>query len=157
MDTHRRRYERALAWCLVALAVVAHRRDMASAASRSAAERSHAPEETSSYTREVAAPNSLPEGGYLPHRSPPELDHKTCLASVAKEPVRGRLDRAVVLAAMEQLNLPMGVGRLLVVRGQPYLFCLEPHYHAPGSGVGPEGWHKGVTVYRGSLGDTRLL
>ena len=30
---------------------------------------------------------------------------------------------------------------------QPYLFCLEQHYRAPGSGRGPTGWHKGVTVY----------
>lgn len=89
-----------------------------------------------------------------------ELGQRECAAANAKEPLRGRLDRAVVLAANEQLTLPMGAASVLNVAGQAYLFCLEPHYHPPGGGVMPEGWHKGVTVYhaqtpkerRGSLG-----
>jgi hypothetical protein len=93
---------------------------------------------------------SLPEGSNVPQRQPTELEPNACQPSVPKEPLRGRLDRAVVLAANEQLNLPMGSGRVLVVHGQSYLFCLEPHYHPPGYGLGPEGWHKGVTVYHGS-------
>lgn len=94
-------------------------------------------------------PAALPEGGYLGYQRPAELEHEACRASVPKEPLRGRLDRAVLLAANEQLNLPMGAGRQLTVRGRSYLFCLEPHYHPPGYAAGPEGWHKGVTVYRG--------
>ncbi|HYQ46188.1 MAG TPA: hypothetical protein VER11_29665 [Polyangiaceae bacterium] len=77
-----------------------------------------------------------------------ELGQRECSASTPKEPVRGVLDRAVVLAASEQLNLPMGSGSVLSVAGRHYLFCLEPHYHPPGGGTAPEGWHKGVTVYR---------
>jgi len=100
--------------------------------------------------RQSASPTALPEGGYLAYQRPAELEREACRTSVAKEPVRGRIDRAVLKAANEQLNLPMGVGRMLVVRGRPYLFCLEPHYHPPGYTAGPEGWHKGVTVYHSS-------
>lgn len=107
--------------------------------------------------RPVPAPSALPEGGYLAYRHAAPLEHEACRVSVPKEPLRGRLDRAVLLAANEQLNLPMGAGRLLTVRGRPYLFCLEPHYHPPGYAAGPEGWHKGVTVYHGSPPEERKL
>jgi hypothetical protein len=76
-----------------------------------------------------------------------EVGQRACGAAIAKEPVRGRLDRALVLVANEQLTLPMGAGSVVSVAGQSYLFCLEPHYHPPGGGIAPEGWHKGVTVY----------
>ena len=75
------------------------------------------------------------------------LERAACAPSVVKQALRGRLDPAVVLAANEQLNLPMGVGRALSVNGHPYLFCLEPHYHPPDTGFQVDGWHKGVTVY----------
>jgi hypothetical protein len=103
-----------------------------------------------SAARSSAPPASIPTGGYLKYRLPPAIEHQACRAPNAGEAVRGRLSRAVVLAAQEQLNLPMGYGRYVEVKGRTYLFCLEPHYHPPGSGVGPEGWHKGVTVYRGT-------
>ena len=80
-----------------------------------------------------------------------ELGQRECGTASAKEPVRGRLDRAVVLAANEQLTLPMGAASVVSVAGHPYLFCLEPHYHPPGGGVTPEGWHKGVTVYHAQI------
>ena len=106
----------------------------------------------------AAGPMALPEGGYLGYRmSAPPLEREACDTSVPKEPLRGRMDHAVLLAAREQLNLPMGAGRQLTVRGKAYLFCLEPHYHPPGYGAGPEGWHKGVTVYYGSQPEERRL
>jgi len=86
-----------------------------------------------------------------------ELGRRECNSASPKEPLRGRLDRAVVLAANEQLTLPMGAGSLLTVAGRPYLFCLEPHYHPPGGGMTPEGWHKGVTVYRAQDAKERRL
>jgi hypothetical protein len=144
-------------WCVVVLAFVASAQSIGMARTHVPMQAETVLGESSGPSREPAGTSSLPEGGYLAYRSPPKLEHKACHPSVVKQPVRGRLDRAVVLAAQEQLNLPMGVGRLLVVRGQPYLFCLEPHYHPPGGGVGPEGWHKGVTVYHGSLSGVRVL
>ncbi len=104
-----------------------------------------------------AGPSSLPGGGYLRHRVAPQLERQACLASASKAPLHGRLERAVLVAANEQLDLPMGYGRLLPVGGRYYLFCAEPHYHAPGSGFTPEGWHKGVTVYDGSARELRVL
>jgi len=72
---------------------------------------------------------------------------QTCDATVLRKRLHGKIDRAVVLAAQQQLTLPMGSGRQMFVRGKPYWFCLELHYHEPGNDRGPEGWHKGVTVY----------
>ena len=70
-----------------------------------------------------------------------------CDATVQRKRLHGKIDRAIVLAAQQQLTLPMGSGRQMFVCGKPYWFCLELHYHEPGSGRGPDGWHKGVTVY----------
>jgi hypothetical protein len=151
------RRRKPLRWCVVAVAFVASVQSIRMARTDVYMQGETLLGESSGSSREPAGTSSLPEGGYLAYRSPPELEYDACQASVSKKPVRGRLDRAVVLVAQEQLNLPMGVGRLLVVRGQPYLFCLEPHYHPPGGGVGPEGWHKGVTVYHGSLSGVRVL
>lgn len=86
-----------------------------------------------------------------------ELGQRECSGASNKEPVRGRIDRAVLLAANEQLNMPMGSGSVLTVAGRPYLFCLEPHYHPPGGGITPEGWHKGVTVYHAQAPKERRL
>ncbi len=74
-------------------------------------------------------------------------ERSACLAPVQYERLRGKLDRAVVKAAQQHLNMPMGSGRFVTVRRKAYLFCLEPHYHERGSGLGPNGWHKGVSVY----------
>lgn len=54
---------------------------------------------------------------------------------------------AVVRAARTFLDLPMGAERSAVIEGQRYVFVLEWHYHPPGFVGGPNGWHKGVTVY----------
>jgi hypothetical protein len=87
---------------------------------------------------------------YVPSRlrAPPTLPESlACAAPLQVKKLRGKLDLAVVKTAQEQINLPMGSGRYLSVNSKTYLFCLEPHYHEPGSGRGPDGWHKGVTVY----------
>jgi len=34
------------------------------------------------------------------------------------------------------------------IEGIKYMARLEPHYHPPGFKGGPNGWHKGVTVYQ---------
>jgi hypothetical protein len=45
------------------------------------------------------------------------------------------------------LDLPMGAEREAEVNGVQCVFVLEWHYHPPGFHGGPNGWHKGVTVY----------
>jgi hypothetical protein len=89
--------------------------------------------------------------------SPSELGQRECSGANQRQKVQGRIDRALVLAANEQLTMPMGSGSILTVAGQPYLFCLEPHYHPPGGGITPEGWHKGVTVYHAQAPKERRL
>lgn len=55
---------------------------------------------------------------------------------------------ALVSAAEELLNLPMGAEQYETINGTRYVFVLERHYHPPGFVGAPNGWHKGVTVYR---------
>ena len=73
-----------------------------------------------------------------------------CVPPVQFKRLRGVIDRAVLKAAPNQLDLPMGGSRFVTLHGKRYLFCLEPHFREPGSGEGPNGWHKGVTVYDAS-------
>ena len=60
---------------------------------------------------------------------------------------KGELTLAVARHAARYLSRPMGSEVVKEIDGRPYAFCVEEHYHAPGSGQTPEGWHKGVTVY----------
>jgi hypothetical protein len=53
----------------------------------------------------------------------------------------------LVRLARTFLDLPMGAERPMTVDGRRYVFVLEHHYHPPGFVGGPNGWHKGVTVY----------
>jgi hypothetical protein len=82
----------------------------------------------------LAAPKEAPEDG-------------PCSTVKRRQQVRGKIDGAVLRAASEQLDLPLGAGRSVSINGRSYLFCLEMHYREPGSGRGPQGWHKGVTVF----------
>lgn len=93
---------------------------------------------------------ALQAGPFLAYRLEASLEPEACASWDKNRQLRGRIESAVVRVAAEQLNLPMGSGRFLPVRGRTYLFCLEPHYREPGTGRGPTGWHKGVTVYEAS-------
>jgi hypothetical protein len=66
---------------------------------------------------------------------------------VTRRHLHGPIDPAVVEVANALLDLPMGDARTVEVKGRPYVFVVEPHYHPPGYERGPNGWHKGVTVY----------
>ena len=94
----------------------------------------------------------LPIRAEPPKPSPTEelsqtLEQRGCAAVEQRVPLR-KIDSAVARAARTLLDLPMGAGRLMSVNGQQLVFCLELHYHEPGFERGPEGWHKGVTVYQ---------
>jgi hypothetical protein len=148
-----------LRWCSLALPLICLMDDLQASKLRS---NSHSEEQSARPTweereapiaegRRIFDSTVRPRLDALLALSATELGQRECSAANSKEPVRGRLDRAVVLAANEQLNMPMGAGNLLTVAGRPYLFCLEPHYHPPGGGITPEGWHKGVTVYHAQM------
>ncbi|HMJ11490.1 MAG TPA: hypothetical protein VK524_08775 [Polyangiaceae bacterium] len=96
-------------------------------------------------------PRSLPISAEPPKQSPLEaltlaLEQRGCAAVEHRTPLR-KIDSAVAHAAQTLLDLPMGAGRMMSVNGRELLFCLELHYHEPGFERGPDGWHKGVTVY----------
>ncbi|HLK40018.1 MAG TPA: hypothetical protein VKU41_24850 [Polyangiaceae bacterium] len=64
-----------------------------------------------------------------------------------RAPLKGTITPAMVRAAHSYLDLPMGSERAEEVEGRRLLFVLEWHYHPPGFVGGPNGWHKGVTIY----------
>lgn len=55
--------------------------------------------------------------------------------------------REVTLKAKELLKNNMGDEFQFESAGTQYFARVEPHYHPPGYKSGPNGWHKGVTVY----------
>jgi hypothetical protein len=75
--------------------------------------------------------------------SPPEPTHETEVRVKPK-----LVTPAIVQAAEELLDLPMGAEQYQTIDGKRYVFVLELHYHPPGFVGAPNGWHKGVTVYR---------
>lgn len=74
-------------------------------------------------------------------------------ASMKRVLIRGAIDPDVIERAKTLLTLRLGDERVIVVNDKPYAFRLEMHYREPGTGSGPTGWHKGVTVYALVEGD----
>ena len=68
-------------------------------------------------------------------------------APAGYKPMRGAVPPAVVARAKSLLSQPMGSEHPFEINGKRYLARLEHHYHPPGYQGGPNGWHKGVTVY----------
>lgn len=62
--------------------------------------------------------------------------------------ITGAVPPGVVSQAKTLLHHDYGTEIPFEVDGQRYLARLERHYHPPGYQGGPNGWHKGVTVYR---------
>ena len=54
---------------------------------------------------------------------------------------------AVVQKAKELLKNNLSDEFQFTIDNIKYFARLEPHYHPPGYKNGPNGWHKGVTVY----------
>ena len=68
-------------------------------------------------------------------------------ATAKKHLPKSRITLDIALAAKSMLDRPWYSETIETVEGEPYAFRIEPHFHEPGSGIVPEGWHKGVTVY----------
>ncbi len=62
--------------------------------------------------------------------------------------ITGRVPPGVVEKAKSLLHHDYGTEIPFELDGQRYLARLERHYHPPGFQGGPNGWHKGVSVYR---------
>jgi hypothetical protein len=79
-------------------------------------------------------------------------EEQAAAAAAVDEPAPERLRLKVVTPeivrlAQSLLDLPMGFEHYATVDGHTYVFVLELHYHPPGFVGGPNGYHKGVTVY----------
>ena len=61
--------------------------------------------------------------------------------------IKGAVPPGVTAKAKSLLNQPMGSEHNFEIDGKRYLARLEHHYHPPGYQGGPNGWHKGVSVY----------
>jgi peptidoglycan hydrolase-like protein with peptidoglycan-binding domain len=59
----------------------------------------------------------------------------------------GRIPAGVVAKAKSLLHHDYGTEIPFELEGRRYVARLERHYHPPGYVGGPNGWHKGVTVY----------
>lgn len=55
--------------------------------------------------------------------------------------------KEVASKAKQLLSNKMGEEFQFEIGGVNYFARVEPHYHPPGYIGGPNGWHKGVTVY----------
>lgn len=64
------------------------------------------------------------------------------------ETIKGRVPPGVSEKAKTLLKYDYGTEIPFELDGQRYLARVEHHYHPPGYVGGPNGWHKGVTVYR---------
>lgn len=68
--------------------------------------------------------------------------------TTGKKPLpKSRVTVDIALVAKAMLDRPWASETIETVNGEAYGFRVEEHYHAPGSGFVPEGYHKGVTVY----------
>jgi hypothetical protein len=99
---------------------------------------------------EVSASRNVAAEPKLARTVPASIEPGECSKTERRRQIQGKIDPEVIRTASEQLDLPLGAGRYLSVGGQDYLFCLEMHYREPGSAPGPQGWHKGVTVFDAS-------
>ena len=61
--------------------------------------------------------------------------------------MKGKIPPEVTAKAKSLLNQPMGTEIPFEANGKKYMARLETHYHPQGYVGGPNGYHKGVTVY----------
>jgi hypothetical protein len=83
--------------------------------------------------------------------APPKEQGKTGQTKTGAPPgfkaMKGKVPPEVVAKAKSLLNQPMGTEIPFEINGKNYMARLETHYHPQGYVGGPNGYHKGVTVY----------
>ena len=63
------------------------------------------------------------------------------------KPISGTTPPGVSIVASSLLGGSFGTITPFQIGNAKYMARVEPHYHPPGYKSGPNGWHKGVTVY----------
>jgi peptidoglycan hydrolase-like protein with peptidoglycan-binding domain len=97
-----------------------------------------------------APPGSIPAGELARDDEARRLNPPSGMKSGAPpgyHAMTGRIPPAVVAKAKTLLKYDYGTEIPFESEGRRYLARLERHYHPPGYVGGPNGWHKGVTVY----------
>lgn len=87
-----------------------------------------------------------PQNEARPQPQPQNTKQKTG-APPGYKTMKGQIPAGVVARAKGLLSQPMGTEVPFELEGRRYMARLEPHYHPPGYQGGPNGWHKGVSVY----------
>jgi hypothetical protein len=129
----------AFAGWLVSMSTPApHAAKMARVTSYEATPPAEAVTDPQSDTEDDSSPAEPATVGADPEEAPSAAGQRVSVKLVTPELVR---------LARSFLDLPMGAERPVSVDGRRYVFVLEHHYHPPGFVGGPNGWHKGVTVY----------
>lgn len=81
------------------------------------------------------------------HKIGPGPDGLPTSAPEGYRAFRGHISPEVVKEANSLLGGAFGTETPFEINGKKYMARVEPHYHPPGYKGGPNGWHKGVTVY----------
>jgi hypothetical protein len=96
----------------------------------------------------VTLPNVMPPVSIDDLQAATEMQAASDAEDTTGERVKLKLVTPEIVALAEGLlTLPMGTERFMTLDGRRLAFVLEQHYHPPGFVGGPNGWHKGVTVY----------
>jgi len=82
----------------------------------------------------------------------PEVIKNQNIQNAGKAPsgytmMNGNVPSEISDLAKKLLGKEFGYELYYPVNNVKYFFRVEPHYHSPGYVGGPNGWHKGVTVY----------
>ncbi|CAB4196571.1 hypothetical protein UFOVP1290_91 [uncultured Caudovirales phage] len=83
----------------------------------------------------------------LPKDESPYAKFAGMPAPVGYKHIEGNIPTGVVTMAKSLLSGQYGTETPFQVDGVKYKARVERHYHPPGFVGGPNGWHKGVTVY----------
>lgn len=97
----------------------------------------------------AAAPPQGQHGASIPKGAPGNTG-MTAGAPEGYRTLKGRVPEGVTSTAKGLLAGEYGTETPFEIDGKRYLGRVEQHYHPPGYQGGPNGWHKGVTVYEGT-------
>ncbi len=103
-----------------------------------AAQQAPAPAQQTPAPAAQQAPDTATQGKKSGQKTGPPPGYKT---------MKGKIPPEVTAKAKSLLNQPMGTEIPFEANGKKYMARLETHYHPQGYVGGPNGFHKGVTVY----------
>lgn len=95
----------------------------------------------------IATPAPAAPSSPAPSPGPAPAGQAKAGAPPGYKTIKGAVPAGVTAKAKSLLSQPMGSEHPFELDGKRYFARLENHYHPPGYKGGPNGWHKGVSVY----------